>query len=85
METIGHLPFIVGSYAAAFVVVGALVAWVTLDFRAQRRALADLETRGLTRRSAAARPGRPATMTDSTMTDSTISRAATMSQAKEKA
>ncbi len=59
METINHLPFIVGSYAAAFVVVGALVAWVMLDFRAQRRALADLELRGLTRRSASPRPPQP--------------------------
>jgi heme exporter protein D len=54
METINHLPFIVGSYAAAFVVIAGLIAWVMLDFRAQRRALADLEMRGLTRRSTAA-------------------------------
>ena len=59
METINHLPFIVGSYAAAFVVIAALVAWVMVDFRAQQRALADLESRGLTRRSAGARPQRP--------------------------
>ncbi len=52
MAAIDHLPFIVGSYAAAFVVIAALVAWVTIDFRAQRRALADLEMHGLTRRSA---------------------------------
>jgi heme exporter protein D len=51
MEPIDHLPFIVGSYAAAFVVIAGLIAWVMLDFRAQRRALADLEMRGLTRRS----------------------------------
>jgi heme exporter protein D len=59
METISHLPFIVGSYAAAFVVVALLVAWVALDFRAQQRALADLEARGLTRRSASTRAQRP--------------------------
>jgi heme exporter protein D len=59
MEAINHLPFIVGSYAAAFVVVAGLVAWVTLDFRAQRRALAILETRGVTRRSASERTERP--------------------------
>jgi heme exporter protein D len=51
MESIDHLPFIVGSYAAAFVVIAGLIAWVMLDFRVQRRALADLEIRGLTRRS----------------------------------
>lgn len=59
METINHLPFIVGSYAAAGGVVAGLIAWVTLDFRAQRRALADLEMRGLTRRSASSRPQMP--------------------------
>ena len=47
-----HLGFIVASYVAAFAVIGGLVAWVMVDFRAQRRALADLELRGLTRRSA---------------------------------
>jgi hypothetical protein len=30
-----------------------------IDFRVQRRALADLEMRGVTRRSAAERPPRP--------------------------
>jgi heme exporter protein D len=58
MEAINHLPFIVGSYAAAFVVVAGLIAWVMLDFRTQRRALADLEMRGVMRRSAAERPPR---------------------------
>ncbi len=57
MEAINHLPFIVGSYAAAFVVVAGLIAWVMFDFRAQRRALADLEMRGITRRSAQAHTG----------------------------
>jgi heme exporter protein D len=53
MEAINHLPFIVGSYVAAFVVIAGLIAWVMLDYRAQRRALADLEMRGFARRSAA--------------------------------
>ena len=39
MVSINHLPFIVGSYAAAAIVVAGLIAWVMLDFRAQRRAL----------------------------------------------
>jgi heme exporter protein D len=52
MEAINHLPFIVGSYVAAFVVIAGLIAWVMLDYRAQRRALADLEMRGFARRSA---------------------------------
>jgi heme exporter protein D len=59
MASINHLPFIVGSYAAACVVVAGLIAWVMLDFRAQRRALTDLEMRGLTRRSANPRPQIP--------------------------
>ena len=51
MEHVDHMPFIVGSYAAAAAVIAVLIGWVTLDFRAQRRALAELETRGVTRRS----------------------------------
>jgi heme exporter protein D len=58
MHAIPHLEFIVASYVAAVAVVGALTAWVMLDYRTQRRALADLELRGLTRRSAPARPER---------------------------
>jgi heme exporter protein D len=54
MEHIDHMPFIVGSYAAAAIVIGVLIGWVMLDFRAQRRALAELEARGVTRRSSGA-------------------------------
>ncbi len=58
MEHMDHMPFIVGSYAAAAAVIVVLIGWVMLDFRAQRRALAELEMRGVTRRSsgAASRP-----------------------------
>jgi heme exporter protein D len=48
-----HAAFIIVSYAAAVAVVTGLVAWVLLDFRAQRRALGELESHGVTRRSAA--------------------------------
>jgi heme exporter protein D len=58
METMNHAGFIVASYAAATIVVIALVAWVMLDFRAQRRNLAELEARGVARRSASSRGGR---------------------------
>jgi heme exporter protein D len=58
MNAANHMGFIVASYAAAVVVVGVLIAWVTLDYRAQRRKLADLEMRGVARRSAPARPER---------------------------
>ncbi len=53
MDASGHIGFIFASYAAAVVVVGGLIAWVTLDLRAQRRNLHDLEARGVTRRSSA--------------------------------
>ena len=59
METTAHIDFIAAAYAAAVIVIGALVAWVTLDFRAQTRKIAELEMAGFTRRSDAA-PGRPA-------------------------
>jgi heme exporter protein D len=51
METTAHIDFIAASYAAAVIVIGALIAWVSLDYRAQRRTLADLELQGFTRGS----------------------------------
>jgi heme exporter protein D len=56
MQATQHLAFIVTAYAAAAVVVGALTLWVMLDYRGQLRKLADLEKRGVTRRSAPAQP-----------------------------
>ena len=55
MGAANHMGFIVASYAAAVAVVGVLIAWVSLDYRRQRLRLADLEVRGITRRSAPAR------------------------------
>jgi heme exporter protein D len=52
MNAANHMGFIVASYAAAAAIVGVLIAWVTLDYRTQRLRLADLEMRGVTRRSA---------------------------------
>jgi heme exporter protein D len=46
-----HTDFIVASYAAAFVVMLLVVGWVWIDHRRQTRILADLERRGITRRS----------------------------------
>jgi heme exporter protein D len=57
MEATDHLGFIVAAYAAAAVVVFAVIAWVTIDYLAQRRALADLERRGFSRRSEPMRSG----------------------------
>ncbi len=46
-----HAVFIVASYGAAALLVLALLVWVIADHRVQTRALADLEARGVTRRS----------------------------------
>jgi heme exporter protein D len=46
-----HAAFIVWSYLVTFAVLGGMIAWVVLDGRAQRRALAALEARGVKRRS----------------------------------
>jgi heme exporter protein D len=43
--------FIVASYAVTAFIVAALIAWIVLDYSAQRRILGDLEERGITRRS----------------------------------
>ena len=46
-----HAAFIIAAYVMAALVVIGLVAWVLADHAAQRRLLADLEARGVTRRS----------------------------------
>jgi len=51
-----HAGFIIGAYLIAAFVVAALIVWVAADHVAQKRALADLERRGITRRSAEPRP-----------------------------
>jgi heme exporter protein D len=43
--------FIIAAYGVAAVVVVLLAAWVAIDYRMQRRALAELEARGITRRA----------------------------------
>ena len=44
-----HTNFIVIAYAIAAVVVVALIAWVVVDGRAEKRTLEDLEARGVRR------------------------------------
>jgi heme exporter protein D len=46
-----HADFIIAAYAITAVVLAALTAWVIVDHRAQVRALAELEARGVTRRA----------------------------------
>ena len=55
MEPASHTDFIVAAYAAAGAVVGGLIAWVMVDYRAQLRTLSDLERQGITRNPAAVR------------------------------
>ncbi len=52
MTSLGpHADFIIASYAVTALVIVALVGWITADYAAQRRVLADLEQRGIARRS----------------------------------
>ena len=46
-----HADFIVAAYVVAALVLLAMIGWVVLDHRAQKRQLARLETQGVTRRS----------------------------------
>jgi heme exporter protein D len=50
-----HAFFILSAYGAAALIMASMVTWVAIDYRRQTRALADLEARGVTRRSG--RPG----------------------------
>ena len=47
-----HAGFILAAYVATALVLGALIAWVIVDGWTQRRRLADLEAKGIRRRSA---------------------------------
>ena len=49
-----HAGYIIASYVVFFVVLVGLVVWIRLDGRSQLRQLADLNARGIRRRSAAA-------------------------------
>jgi heme exporter protein D len=46
-----HAAFIVSAYAFALLVVATMIGWIVVDHRQQTRQLADLEARGVTRRS----------------------------------
>lgn len=52
MDILGrHAGFIIASYGIAFAVIVGLIIWIRADFSTQRRQLAELEKRGLHRRS----------------------------------
>lgn len=55
-----HAVFIVASYAVTLLVAAGLIVWVWLDHRRQVRVLAELEARGVRRRSAEPPPAPPA-------------------------
>lgn len=56
-----HFTFIAASYGAAFLGLGLLAGWLVADYMGQRRALAELEARGLGRKARTARnPGEAA-------------------------
>jgi heme exporter protein D len=46
-----HAAFIVIAYGFATLIVGGMIAWIIVDHRRQLRSLAELEARGVTRRS----------------------------------
>lgn len=54
-----HAIFILAAYAVTFVAVAALAASIVEDDRKQRRILAELEARGIRRRSAAPKKPKP--------------------------
>lgn len=52
LESLGpHAGFIVVAYVIALLIIAALIAWVSVDHRRQKQTLADLDARGITRRS----------------------------------
>jgi heme exporter protein D len=57
MPATAHIEFIIAAYGFGVVVIIALIAWVMIDYRLQRRVLAELETKGISRRSGRERAG----------------------------
>lgn len=49
-----HAVFIIAAYGVTFAAVAALAFYIVADDRKQRRLIADLEARGIRRRSASA-------------------------------
>ena len=58
-----HAPFIWSAYGITAVALALLVAWLIWDGKRQQRALADLDSRGVRRRSEGQEKGDPADQT----------------------
>ncbi len=56
IEGSAHTGFILAAYLLAAAVLIVVVGWIVVDGRAQRRRIADLEARGVRRRSAGKGP-----------------------------
>jgi heme exporter protein D len=54
-----HGGFILAAYAVTIVVLAGIFLWIALDGRVQKKRLAELEARGIRRRSAGAQPEAP--------------------------
>ena len=52
-----HAAFILAAYGVTFVAVGALASFIVADDRRQRHLIADLERKGIKRRSAGVQSG----------------------------
>lgn len=52
-----HAAFIWASYAAEALVLGALIGWLLYDGQRQKRRLAELDARGVTRRGSSKKDG----------------------------
>jgi len=50
-----HASFILAAYGIALLVLIMLIGWIAIDYRAQRRRVAQLESEGVTRRSVQAK------------------------------
>ena len=57
MQLGAHAGFIVAAYVITAAVIIGLIVWILADYRSQLRLLADLERRGIGRRSGFQRPG----------------------------
>jgi heme exporter protein D len=51
-----HIFFVSAAYIISAVVIGGMVMWILADQAARKRELADLERRGVKRRSAEPKP-----------------------------